>query len=65
MNECSHCGNCYGFVFGTCIMCGWNGADAEFKMIRVSVDDLPPSIRHSLVARHAQRTRRMGDRDDR
>lgn len=55
---CPHCGNKQGFVFGTCIDCGWNYMSNSFTHIKVYVDDLPPDrLTEYLLYRHAVSTK--------
>jgi len=37
---CPKCKNEKGFVFGTCIDCGWNHLDDTFHWIKVNIDAL-------------------------
>lgn len=54
---CPHCRNRTGFVFGTCIECGFNYLDQSFHFITAQVCDLPPESAAMLIAIHARRTR--------
>lgn len=56
-NGCPHCRNRVGFVFGTCIECGFNHLDHSFHFITAQVHDLPPESAAMLIAIHARRTR--------
>lgn len=40
MNKCPVCENTIGFVFGTCVNCGYNHIEKKYKRITVSVEDL-------------------------
>lgn len=50
---CTVCGNKHGFKEGCCLDCGWNDKTERFDFIRVLIDDLPASIRASLIAKYA------------
>ena len=57
--ECPKCKNKTGFVFGTCIKCGYNNIDKEYARIEVDLEVLerylPPYVLSCLVERHEQR----------
>jgi hypothetical protein len=53
---CPHCQNKFGFVFGTCIECGFNHITNEFKWVRVYIGEEQVSSR--AIYQHAQRTLR-------
>jgi hypothetical protein len=53
---CPHCQNTMGFVFGTCIECGFNHLDNRFCWVKVWLDDV--NIPHWAIARHAEGARR-------
>lgn len=52
---CPHCGNKVGFVFGTCIECGFNKQEMKFKFIKVDTRALYDEQRY-LIAQHAANT---------
>lgn len=52
---CPVCDNKRGFVFGTCIECGFNYLDASFHYIKVDVDYLPQKLKAALIREHASR----------
>jgi hypothetical protein len=57
--ECPACKNKVGFVFGTCIHCGYNHYDNSYRWIEVDMEVLeryiPPYVLQSLIQRHKQR----------
>jgi hypothetical protein len=57
--ECPACKNKVGFVFGTCIRCGYNHLDNKYVRIEVDMEVLerylPPYVLQSLIERHKQR----------
>ena len=57
--ECPMCKNKVGFVFGTCLKCGYNNIDKKFTSIEVDTEVLerylPPYVFYSLLERHEQR----------
>ena len=57
--ECPVCKSRMGFVSGTCIHCGYNHYDKEFKWIEVDMEILeeyiPSSVLQSLIQRHERR----------
>lgn len=55
---CPHCGNKYGFAFGTCCQCGFNYIDNTFHSIKINPEDLPEDMRAWAVARHARFTQK-------
>lgn len=54
--KCPICDNMIGFAFGTCVNCGYNYIDHEFKYIKVDTGILkelvPSSVFDFLVAQH-------------
>lgn len=52
---CPKCNNIMGFVFGTCIECGWNYLSNQWEYIKVRVDDLPEEIQDYFIQKHAKR----------
>ena len=57
VSECPHCGNTWGFTFGTCSMCGFNYLDNAFHWILVHPDNLPSDCMY-LIDTHARITKR-------
>lgn len=55
VSSCPVCNNRMGFVFGTCVQCGFNHIEAEFNHIKVYVDDLPTHIRDRLIRKHVEK----------
>lgn len=51
-DSCPKCGNRMGFAFGTCVDCGFNYLDYDYKYIKVDVDKLPESIKWYLIDNH-------------
>jgi len=62
ITECPHCGNKFGFVFGTCIECNYNYISQDFSKVQISVDTLfrilPEEIVEDLIDYHADMTKR-------
>lgn len=54
--ECSICKNKRGFVFGTCIECGYNYLDNTYHTIEVNTEALkcfvPPDVFDYFVKQH-------------
>lgn len=55
--ECEHCGNTLGFVFGTCLRCGFNKHDKQFRFIKVDTRALYEEQSY-LIQQHAANTAR-------
>ena len=55
---CPNCQNKIGFVFGTCIECGFNHISNTFKWIKVYVSELPSGERDYYIDRHMRNTLR-------
>ena len=57
--ECPICKNKTGFVFGTCLECGYNNIDKKFTRIEVDVEVLEKYINSytvaNLIERHKNR----------
>ena len=54
--KCPICDNVIGFHFGTCVNCGYNHIDHEYKYIKVDTEILrelvPPKVFEFLVNEH-------------
>lgn len=53
--ECEHCGNTVGFVFGTCLRCGFNEYEKKFRFIKVDTRALYEEQSY-LIQQHAMNT---------
>ena len=53
--DCQHCGNTIGFVFGTCCRCGFNKYEMKFRFIKVDTRALYDE-QYYLIAQHAANT---------
>lgn len=54
--KCPICDNMIGFSFGTCVNCGYNHIDHEYRYIKVDTEVLkavvPMNVFEFLVAEH-------------
>ena len=57
LTGCEHCGNTLGFVFGTCLRCGFNKHDKQFRFINVDTRALYEEQSY-LIQQHAANTAR-------
>lgn len=55
---CPNCQNKIGFVFGTCIECGFNNLTNKFVWVKVYVVELPSNGRDYYIDRHMRSTMR-------